>query len=434
MGRRILSLGLKATHTRISMLPSLEDAVCASDYDAFVFDPQGLNSRQVTSGGFFRKQAEVADLVLRKGGLLLCLLRPPVTMQVIGGPGHTNVLSLLDTVDNQVPAMLKQNLKMGTSNKWGIVSGARGITLPFVRALMRNLLSEAFLQCDDAVLRALNGTMIAANSVGWPVSLEFVCGSGRLCFVPIPQDVPEGQLGAEIVHVVEEHFGGPVDIASPDWVNGVLVPGADASDARIAELERLLEETEAETARLVEKRSQLLGYRLLLFGYGKSVLEPIVRRALRELGFNVLEPDEYEGEWDVDLTDPEIGATAVGEVEGSEGSINVDKLRQLLEYVEAEENAGRQRKGILIGNGYRLKAPTAVERGEQFTEMAIKRARGFEYCLLPTIELFRAVCAVLRVPEDQALKKRLRESILSTVGVWKLSEDAGKKGGAAAAT
>jgi hypothetical protein len=49
--------------------------------------------------------------------------------------------------------------------------------------------------------------------------------------------------------------------------------------------------------------------------------------------------------------------------------------------------------------------------------MGMKRASGFEYCLLPTSELFKALCAVLRSPGDEALKRSIRASILSTVGV-----------------
>jgi len=51
----------------------------------------------------------------------------------------------------------------------------------------------------------------------------------------------------------------------------------------------------------------------------------------------------------------------------------------------------------------------------------MKRANGFEYCLLPTSELFSAVCAVLRSTNDEALKQRIRNSILSTVGAWKFT-------------
>jgi len=417
MGRRILSFGVAATHGRITALSAFGDVVSMSDFDAFVFEPHVLRT-VVNLEVLSRRQAEIRDLVQRKGGLLLCILRPPCQMQTNAG-GVQDVLNLFDLANPQLVAIVKSGLRMGTATKWGLVGPRKGVTFGCVQSLGNRLRPEAFLESERGFLEGVGVLTVAENSAGWPVSFEFACGPGRLCFVPVPVDVTDGQLGAAIARMVEAHFGGSVEVELPEWVAGVSVPGAAANDARIAELEKQKEEVAAELARLSEEKSQLLNFRALLFGYGKSLLEPVVRQSLRELGFKVLEPEEYDGEWDVDLTDEGTGASAVGEVEGSEGAINVDKLRQLLEYVEAEENAGRKRKGILIWNGYRLKGLVEPVRQAPFTEMAVKRARGFEYCLLPTSDLFAAVCAVLERSGDEALKSHLRGSILSTVGSWR---------------
>ena len=153
--------------------------------------------------------------------------------------------------------------------------------------------------------------------------------------------------------MVEAHFTGPVKIESPDWAEGVSVPTAEANDVAIAQREVELKRIADHHMLLSDEGSRLLGFKVLLNRYGKSVLEPVVRRAPSQIGFKVLEPAEYDGEWDVDFVDEETGVTAVGEVEGSEWAINIDKLRQLLHYVEAEENEGRNRKGALTGNGFR---------------------------------------------------------------------------------
>jgi hypothetical protein len=101
----------------------------------------------------------------------------------------------------------------------------------------------------------------------------------------------------------------------------------------------------------------------------------------------------------------------------------VDKYRQLLDYVEAEALEGREHKGILIGNGYRLLAPDAPERQSQFSEHAQRGAARNQFCLVPTTELFKAVCAVLESPEDQTLKANIRESLLTTTGPWAFVRD-----------
>ena len=423
MGRRILSFGVAATHGKIMPLSGFGDVVSVSDFDAFVFDPEAVRALgQVSGAVLLRRKSEIRDLIQRKGGLLLCVLRAPFALQILEVGGFADGFSLLDSVDAPAVGLMRPALRMGTATRWGIARGVSGVTSGFIRTLAANLRPEAFLELEGESLQKYGGTLVAANSAGWPVGVEFVRGTGRLCFVPVPVNVPDGQLGSAVARMVEEHFGGSVEVELPGWVGNVSVPGAAANDARIAELEKIRDGVAVELARLSEEKSRLLNFRGLLFGYGKSLLEPVVRQSLRELGFKVLEPEEYDGEWDIDLTDEGTGASAVGEVEGSEGAINVDKLRQLLEYVEAEENAGRKRKGILVGNGYRLKGLDEPERKEQFTEAAIRRARGFEYCLLPTTELFAAVCAVLKSSSDQTLKKHLRGSILSTVGFWKFTE------------
>lgn len=422
MGRRILNYGMRATHARITSLTNFNDPISVSDFDAFGIDQRALGGQPVLRDSFVRRQAELADLVLRKGGLIICLLRPPFQIQLINA-GTFDPLTLFDGVNTGAFDVIRRSLRLGVTTKWSFTKGAKGVAYGYLRTLSENVHLEAFLAEDAASYEQRGGAVIATNSAGWPVSVEFIFGTGRVCFVPdTNKDVPEGKLGTVVARMVEEHYGGAIEVETPNWVDGVAVPGANANDARIAELEKRKEEIDVELGRLGEDRSRLLNFRVLLFGYGKSVLEPAVRQALRELGFKVLQPEEYEGEWDVDLTDQGTGKTAVGEVEGSEGSINIDKLRQLLDYVEAEENAGRSHKGILIGNGYRLKELADPLRSSQFTEMAIKRAKGFEYCLLATSELFLAVCAVLKSPNDDALKQRIRNSILSTVGVWKFAE------------
>jgi hypothetical protein len=418
MGRQILSFGVAAKHAKITMLADLGDPISVSNYGAFVFDPWALRGITVSAEAFFRKQAEIGDLILRKGGLLLCVLRPPATIQVQNS-GIQNPLALLNLAAPHALATVQNSLKMGTVTVWEVLKGAKGITKGFVEALARGLRPDAFLMADVAALGAHSGVPVAVDSVGWPVSVEFNSGPGRVCFVPVPVGVPDGQLGAAIARMVEEHFGGPVEIETPEWADAISVPGANLHDSRIAELKKQAEQIAEELSRLSEERAVRLNFKALLYGYGKSVLEPVVRQALREFDFKV--PEECNGDWDVDLTESQTGASAIGEVEGSEGAINVGKLRQLLNYVEAEEDAGRKRKGILVGNGYRLKGLGEPERQNQFTEKVMKEANGFGYCLLPSTELFAAVCAVLKSPGDEALKKHIRDSILATVGAWRFT-------------
>lgn len=421
MARRILNYGLAATHKRITNLANFADTDVVSNYDAFIFDSEALRKQGAANNhAFERKKSEIGDLVRLKGGLVLSVLRPPMTIGFMYG-GEANGLSILEGADLRASSAVRETLRLGTITQWDLLQSAKGPTVEYVRALKGHLRPQAYLAQDTTRVEDYNGTVVAASSVGWPVSAEFHSGTGRICFVPVAEGAPDGQVGAAIARMVEEHFGGLGEIESPAWVDGVPVPGADAHDARIAQLSAEAERLMAEASRFSKERQCLLSFRVLLYGYGDSLLEPVVRRTFREFGFTVLEPDEYEGDWDLDLADDETSRSAVGEVEGSDDAINVRKLRQLLNYVEGEEDAGRKRKGILVGNGYRLKGLDEPERAVQFTERALKEATGFGYCLVPTTELFKAVCAVLR-SGDEGLKKTIRDSILAKVGVWEFAE------------
>jgi hypothetical protein len=86
---------------------------------------------------------------------------------------------------------------------------------------------------------------------------------------------------------------------------------------------------------------------------------------------------------------------------------------------------GRVHKAILAGNGYRTKDLDTQERHSQFTQHALRGAIQNGFCLLPTTELFKAVCAVLVVADrdKEGVKARIRDSILSTVGVWSFAPE-----------
>jgi hypothetical protein len=243
--------------------------------------------------------------------------------------------------------------------------------------------------------------------------------------ITVHREIPRRCTGPEQESqtFVESHYGGPSEIEAPPWLIEVGVPGANANDATISELEMRRKQIDEEITQFEQKRSELLSYRLLLYGYGKSSLEPVVRSAFRKLGFTVPEPEGYAGEWDIEVHSDRLPICAIGEIEGSEGVIDVDKYRQLLDYIQTEALEDRDHKGILIGNGFRLTAPEAAERQAQFSNHALLGARKNGFCLLPTAELFKALCAVLENSANEGLKIRVRDSIISTVGVWTFARE-----------
>lgn len=107
----------------------------------------------------------------------------------------------------------------------------------------------------------------------------------------------------------------------------------------------------------------------------------------------------------------------VCEIEGPEGAIDLAKYRQLRDYVEDEVAKGNTPKGFLIGNGYRNHPLDADERKNQFTQHALRNGKKLGFCLLPTSELFKAVCAVLQTSSED-VKREIRQSLFDCVGAW----------------
>lgn len=419
MKLRILSLGFAAAHQSITVLPNLDDPRSISDFDAFVFDPNAVQGTQISHATALRRRKELAELINKKGGIIVCILRPSHQVSVAGhagAPKHN--YHLLESVSEQIVKLITNASELGQGTAATRIRSAHGACEEYLRILKDEIVFAAYLDTPDSTISTLNGTIFARNSVGYPIAVEFPCGDGRVCFVPTPHSVSGERVGSAIASAVSSHFKGPTEIDAPAWATELTVPGASIHDDRIQEAEKGRAQLAAEISALEDQRTDLLNFKRLLFGYGKAVLEPSVRAAFRLIGFEVLEPEDYQGEWDVQMSEPHAERTAVGEVEGSEGQINVDKYRQLNDYVDTEALEGRLHKGILIGNGYKSLDPGSSERKDQFTEHVLRGATRNGFCLVPSTELFKVVCAVLSDPQNEALKLKIRESILESVGPW----------------
>jgi len=75
MKLRIVNYRVSAAHDLISTLASINESVSISDFHAFIYDPAGLHSDNISAVAFKRRQAEIRDLIHRKGGIVVCILR-----------------------------------------------------------------------------------------------------------------------------------------------------------------------------------------------------------------------------------------------------------------------------------------------------------------------------------------------------------------------
>ncbi|MEW6214931.1 MAG: hypothetical protein AB1478_07000 [Nitrospirota bacterium] len=263
-----------------------------------------------------------------------------------------------------------------------------------------------------------NGRMlpIATNKVGEVIAAEYRVEEGKLIFLPPLVNPDPEKTGGVLIDCLRGALKWSSRSGKPSWFLAYSLPGETevitkikGLDDEISKIEKRKEEFQSEYNRFEMLKS-------LLYEQGRYGLEPAVREAFRILGFNVLNPDEYDEEYD--LFSKEEDLIVIGEIEGSEKQVDNEKYRQLLEYViDCEETLnGKRVKGILIGNGFIKIKPE--ERGEQFTDAAIRGCRSRRFCRITTFELYKAVQAVL---SEAVQREEIKKQILNCEDEFKLS-------------
>src|SRR5262245_45786210 len=122
MKARILSYGISATHDSITLLSTLESPISLSDFDAFVIDPEVLTRSQQSFETLQRRQKEITDLLTRKGGIVIWMVRPPTLVQF--SPQGSRDYALLQHLSQHV-AQIFNCLSAGTGSIFRLASSAR---------------------------------------------------------------------------------------------------------------------------------------------------------------------------------------------------------------------------------------------------------------------------------------------------------------------
>jgi len=180
----------------------------------------------------------------------------------------------------------------------------------------------------------------------------------------------------------------------PAWVQGIDVPGAGdlvkIIDGLNAEAEVVADEIAANKGKLASLRR----YTKLLYSSG-SELEEVFRDSLTMLGAKVVEAkysnEEYILEWK--------GREFLVEVKGNSKSISLDNVRQLLDYtIHYLKDTGRDGKGILFGNAWRLLPLSERDIREKpvFPDDVKKTAQKHGIALVSSNAFFEAFCRFLK--------------------------------------
>ena len=437
---KILSIGLELDGRSFESW-GLKDAPSLSNYDAVVVDLEAVSlfvaevirgvkhqdrsglpispsgdgnvAGEVPIAELLRRRKREADTLLQNGGVLICFAHPSVNHRINQANWFIYDWLLSIASDSYHP----RSIAAGDGE-----IGKADSSHPFTRyfsAFSGRLEYKVFF--NQIFIDAHPGVKIIAQArSGEPVAVEVSPNNeapGRLIFLP-PISGFESNDEKKAAGVIQDCIVAGVDIDTsefePEWLEHCEMPGLSELDNAVAAIKKGIQQSELELAAAEEARNKVAHYKKLLWTTGKFQLEPVVRETLSLLGFDVAE----EGDRDAVLF--HAGSkTAIVEIEGSVGAVDVGKYRQLLDYVQDEFlESGDTLKGILIGNGFRLQEPN--RRDVQFTERCLVGAEQQQYCLLDTTQLFEIAKAIL-TDGSEDMKTRIRNDILSTSGIYTFS-------------
>jgi hypothetical protein len=100
-------------------------------------------------------------------------------------------------------------------------------------------------------------------------------------FLPNFKQLDEEQFFEACREYMYEREGTPV----PVWCEKTSLPGLSAANEKIMDIDETLRKVEQDKREAVRERDGLLAYKKLLYEKGKTQLEPIVRKALNQIGF-----------------------------------------------------------------------------------------------------------------------------------------------------
>ena len=267
--------------------------------------------------------------------------------------------------------------------------------------------------------------VFARSKGGAAVGVDFKIGPGKLVVIPAPAGEIVGRtrrpLTDSIVESVQRCLEDRGDEISPTWLRRFDLPGLAPAVEEVEAAQQSFAEAES---RLVEARAHATDaskYHGLLWRAGHYSLEPLVRDALRELGFTV--PTDLN--LPAELRDGE--EVALLEIDASASSVAESAYLALQRRIEADFlKSGNRRKGIIVVNGERLSDPNA--RKQPYSDMLRNACDNFGYALITGETLFALVSYALERQADDSsgpdaeLLSEIRATILETNGLLSVEE------------
>lgn len=346
-----------------------------------------LNLIEIHDAKAIEKAKRVVDFIGQNGGILVVVSAPFKSLSrgvsnyhFLPWPDH-----IIKGIQTQDDFSISAASKAPSWAKW------------FVRRFDKNLVAPAFF----GILPS-GAHVLMTGSYGHSLCVSYKHVKGRILILPSIQPIIHGEFDSSAKNLLTaylEYLGSEILVRfeelskpAPEWLNSIMIRNESKLKTQYETLGRELQT-------LYEEKS-------ILADDGHSLTRKVAS-LLEWLGFQAVEKESI-GYQDIEISEGEF--RAVIECTGSIGYFNIDKVRQLLEYIAIEEEA----KGIFIGNPWKDKHPKNRDLHEAFTDRAIERARRLGVCLVTVPHLYR-VCLDNQSDDEKA---RVRASLQNCEGLW----------------
>lgn len=238
--------------------------------------------------------------------------------------------------------------------------------------------------------------------------------SGTCYLLPPPTEIPVSDgIDILLASVLDISIRSP----KPNWASMYSMPGQDKLQRELEDRQRTLSVAQEDRVQIQATLDAFTRPLELLYGT-EAALEHLVRSIFEELGAEAKEPDSSR-------KGKEDGSIRLGQDVGVleikshvRKGFSLREMRQLGQWVEDYyESTGLEAKGVFVGNHQAVIEPG--KRSKPFPDNALKYAINRGFCLLTTVDLFEAVCAVRSGKIDASA---VLKSVFRTVGEWTLAD------------
>jgi hypothetical protein len=262
----------------------------------------------------------------------------------------------------------------------------------------------------------------ASAGAGTAIAGKMPHGEGHLILLPNLKHLDESLFFEACAEYRYKRQGS----TPPDWLHQIFLPGLETLESNIAGVDKQITDLQLIRKQEQQQLEERSAYRKLLYEKGKTQLEPIVLRALNDLGFEATPGELIDGtNYEIDGRTAKGSVPGIVEVKGSKKQIALDEFSPFVVKILADHQASNTiSKGIMVGNGLSETKPDARLGDAVFSPHVLDASKRNSVVLINSIELYWLCCTL--IDGGAVDKNAVREAILNTNGYVDLKPFCGK--------